>query len=398
MPADHSSATTTPQRNILVLQGGGALGAYQAGAFEALATARGCPEWVAGVSIGAINAALIAGNPPERRLARLRAFWERVSSLFPLGNGAGAGDWWRSSWGDAAAWWGALLGIPGFFRPRPAWAWWPEPPGSIYDTEPLRETLLELVDFDLVNSGAVRLSVGAVDVESGNRTYFDSHEERIGPEHVMASGALPPGFPPIRIDGRAYWDGGLVSNTPLAYVMHNLEGDTRAPVAIFQVDLFNARGAVPGTLAATTERMKDIRYSSRTRQVSAAVRQRHDAHERLHAMAALLPEKTRRSQAVRELLADAAEPPVTLVQIIHRRKPYETQSKDYEFSRLSMNEHWAAGDMDMRAALALPGCRHPAAPGEFRILDPHPDHPRGRRARRGCSGSRHRVDPHPAHD
>lgn len=367
----------------LVLQGGGALGAYQAGAYEALAAQARHLDWVAGISIGAINAALIAGNPPERRVERLHAFWEQVSlGLLPSSSLGPALGPFRGWWDNAMAALGAWQGVPGFFRPRPPWAWWPQPPESVYDTAPLHQTLQELVDFDLLNDGPMRFSVGAVDVESGNFTYFDNRQERIGPEHVMASGALPPGFAAVTVDGRPYWDGGVVSNTPLAHVMRHLESRADTAVTVFQIDLFSARGELPHTLADVAEREKDIQYSSRTRMVSDHVRERHQLHRRLRELAALLPAAQRDSAAVRRLLAGSDDPPIALVHVIHRRKPYESQNKDYEFSRLSMTEHWGAGLADMGASLALLRRQSPLQAGEFRVLDYQPDAPQGARLRR----------------
>ena len=359
--------------SALVLQGGGALGAYQAGAFEALDRWSQDLDWVAGISIGAINAALIAGNPPGRRVQRLHAFWERVSLMLPVRPDAQLLSSVRSWWDDAMALWGASLGVPGFFTPRPLIAWWPQPPASWYDTTPLRETLLELVDFGYLNSGAMRFSVGAVDVQSGNFTYFDNRRERIGPEHVMASGALPPGFGAVPIGQRWYWDGGLVSNTPLTYVMNQLEGSSERPVTVFQIDLFRARGKLPETLADTEERQKDIRFSSRTRLVSDQVRERHLLHQRLRQLARHVSPEQRASAEVQALLAGTTDSPITLVHVIHRRKTYETQTKDYEFSRLSMVEHWQAGSADMGASLQLLAHSGPARPGEFRVFDHEPD-------------------------
>ncbi len=363
----------------LVLQGGGALGAYQAGAVEALGATPRQLDWVAGISIGAITAALIAGNPPEKRISHLRAFWELVSLRLPWHPARDAPEPLRIWWDSAMAWWGSTGGVPGFFHPRPVWNWWPQPPASLYDTSPLRQTLLEMVDFDYLNDGPIRFSVGAVDVQSGNFTYFDNRIERIGPEHVMASGALPPGFGAVRIGERWYWDGGMVSNTPLAYVMDHLAHDRDAVVTIFQIDLFNARGKLPDNLGDTQERMKDIQYSSRTRFVSDLVHERHGLHQRLHRMAALLPVRTRNSPQVRELLADTQDPAIDLVHVIHRRKPFETLTKDYEFSHLSMDEHWEAGRADMDASLALLRRQKPLQPGEFRVLDHQPDRSMARR-------------------
>jgi NTE family protein len=359
--------------SALVLQGGGALGAYQGGAFEALAAAGRSPDWLAGISIGAINAALIAGNPPERRVERLREFWQRITASVPSPSWAGLDGPLRAWANDWAAFCGAAFGLPAFFQHRAAPSWWPdaEDGPSLYDTSPLRQTLLELVDFDLINRGPTRLSVGAVDVETGNFVYFDNRQQRLGPEHVMASGALPPGFPAVRIDGRSYWDGGLVSNTPLRHVAENLDG---RDATIFQVDLFNARGAVPRTLSEVADREKDIRFSSRTRTLTDMLRERHEMRRRLHALAALLPAAERAKAPVQALLADAGfgadDPAITLVHIIHRHKGSETQTRDYEFSRTSMQEHWAAGRADMNHSLhALAASGPPRSPGEFRVFD-----------------------------
>ncbi len=367
----------------LVLQGGGALGAYQAGAYEALAAHAQAVDWVAGISIGAINAALIAGNSPGKRVERLRAFWDEVSLALLPSTAAGAAlgpvrDWWDTGMAMLGAW----QGMPGFFVPRPPAAWWPQPPVSWYDTGPLRRTLLELVDFDLLNDGPMRFSVGAVDVESGNFTYFDNRQERIGPQHVMASGALPPGFAAVQVGERWYWDGGVVSNTPLSHVTRNLHSPADVPVTVFQIDLFSARGGLPRTLGEVAERQKDIQYSSRTRSVSDQVRERHQLHQRLRRLARLLPAARQKDPAVKELLAGSDDPPVTLVHVIHRRKSYETQTKDYEFSRLSMTEHWSAGLGDMDASLELLRHQPPVRPGEFRVLDYQPDAPQGPRLMR----------------
>jgi NTE family protein len=221
-------------QRVLVLQGGGALGAYQAGVYEELLSSAYEPDWIAGVSIGAINAALIAGNPPERRIERMTEFWHTVSSgMGPLSHAftttqdadtaAAAAAWPRGLFNQFSAFWSMVAGIPGFYHPRmPPSNLHPEGTHaaiSVYDTAPLRATLERLIDFDLINSKKVRLSVGAVNVVTGNSEYFDNFERTIGPEHVMASGALPPAFPPVVIDGESYWDGGIVSNTPLQYVL-----------------------------------------------------------------------------------------------------------------------------------------------------------------------------------
>ena len=343
---------------ILVLQGGGALGAYQAGVFEALAAMDHTPDWVAGISIGAINAALIAGNPAERRVDRLREFWQGVSSfpfapsLPPLADGVNGA---RDALNETNATIAMLFGVAGFFSPRVPAAPFQTPgtPAAIsyYDTAPLRESLERLVDFDLLNSGAVRLSVGAVSVTRGNFCYFDSRDRRIDVRHIMASGALPPGFPPIEIDGEFYWDGGLVSNTPLQYV---LDEPGRRPRLVFQVDLFAARGEMPANLAEASEREKDIRYSSRTRLNTTYELRRQATVQAAQRLLARLPARLRDDPDARLLAAIPCEASVDVVHLIYRSKHYESQSKDYEFSRASMLEHWAAGLADTQATLEDP--------------------------------------------
>lgn len=357
----------------LVLQGGGALGAYQGGAYESLSAAGREPDWLAGISIGAINSALIAGNAPDQRATRLREFWQRITAQVPSPAWAGTDGPLRALANDWAAAWGAAFGLPHFFQPRivkPGWPGAADAP-SLYDTAPLRETLLELVDFDRINDGPTRLSVGAVDIESGNFVYFDSQQQRLGPEHIMASGALPPGFPAVVIEGRAYWDGGLVSNTPLRHIVENLDG---RDATIFQVDLFSARGRVPRTLAEVSDRDKDIRYSSRTRALTDMLCERHEMRHSLRELAALLPAGRRAdarvTQLLRKLGADEPDPTVTLVHLIHRHKGSETQARDYEFSSASMLEHWDAGRADMAHSLSsLAHSRRAVEPGSFRVFD-----------------------------
>ena len=355
-----NSATARPkEERVLVLQGGGALGAYQAGVYEALAAARQIPHWVAGISIGAINAALIVGNPPERRVHRLHEFWDTVTSSFSqLAAPATPGVELRSALNDSNAMMGAVFGLPGFFVPRfPAAPF--QLPGttgalSIYDTAPLKATLEQLVDFDLLNSGYMRLSVGAVNVRTGNFAYFDSANQRLDARHIMASGALPPGFPPIEIDGEWYWDGGLVSNTPLQYVLDQPAADC---TLVFQVDLFVAEGPMPNDLMQVAEREKDIRFSSRTRLNSTNALARHTLAQAARRLIAKLPSNLVDDPDAHDLNVATRQMAVTLVHLIHRRKRYETQSKDYEFSRVSMHEHWQAGRADLAHTLSHPEWR-----------------------------------------
>jgi NTE family protein len=371
MAQPNGSADNRTEKTVLVLQGGGALGAYQAGAYEALCAAGLAPEWVAGISIGAINSAIIAGNPPERRVKRLREFWERVSShllLPPLSPDNAS----RKIFNETSAALVASTGAPGFFEPRypPALFMIPGTPQaiSIYDTSPLKSTLLELVDFDLLNSGKVRCSVGAVELATGNQVYFDSANETIIPEHIMASGALPPGFPPVEIDGTLYWDGGIVSNTPLQYV---LDGSLpRRDMCIFQVDLFSAQGTVPETLFDVQTREKEIRYSSRTRLNTDYSKLLQELRRAVRRLDGVLPDEVKTSSDWKLLSTHSCDAAITIVHLIHRRAVYSTQSNDYEFSRYTVNEHWRAGIDDVERTLSNPAWtnRQPPTDGVM-VLD-----------------------------
>jgi len=368
------------EKIVLVLQGGGALGAYQAGAYETLCEAGEIPTWVAGTSIGAVNGAIIAGNPPERRVQRLREFWERVSSrllAWPLSNDDNS----RRIFNETSAVLVAAGGAPGFFEPRvPPAVLMPQgtPEAiSLYDTEPLRATLEELVDFDLLNSGAVRLSVGAVEVLSGNMKYFDTQKMRIGPEHIMASGALPPGFPPIEIDGQPYWDGGLVSNTPLEFVLERT--GPRDDMVIFQIDLFSAKGCMPENLFDIGQREKEIRYSSRTRLNTDIFREMQTIRRAIRHLRGKVPPELCDNPDWEFLDSVSCDAAVTIVLLIHRRAAYWTQSNDYEFSRYSMEEHWLSGRADVERSLNDPAWKNRTRPEEgvqvldlTRELDTHP--------------------------
>src|SRR5258708_4891053 len=251
----------------LLLQGGGALGSYQAGVYQALAEAGLHPDWVAGISIGAVNAALIAGNPPEKRVERLWEFWEAVSTP-PLGvphlkSIEITDEFSRRFVNQLRALGIMMFGAPNFFAPRlPPPALWPSgnvDAVSYYDVAPLKATLERLVDFDRINSGGMRFSVGAVNVRSGNFVYFDTTTHRIGPAHVIASGSLPPGFPATEVDGEHYWDGGLVSNTPLQWV---LDSRPRQDTLAFQLDLWSAHGKLPRNPGEANSRQKQIHFSN----------------------------------------------------------------------------------------------------------------------------------------
>jgi NTE family protein len=357
----HVSARPPFECIALLLQGGGALGAYQAGVYEALAEAGLQPDWVAGISIGAINAALIAGNAPNDRVARLRQFWEEVTAAGSTGcaNDLLApflhGDAIRTGLNQFSALQAAAVGVPGFFTPRVPAPWF-YPSGSwnatsIYDTAPLLATLERLVDFDRLNHDGMRLSIGAVNVRSGNFSYFDTTTHEIGVHHVMASGALPPGFPAIEIEGEFYWDGGLVSNTPLNWVVNNeLRQDTLA----FQVDLWNARGSFPRDMAEVMMRQKEIQYSSRTRANTDHFKRLQRLRCALGNLLEQLPPELRDSDEAKLLGTVASHKVYNIVHLIYRAAKYEGHSKDYEFSRQSMEDHWRAGYQD-----AVRTLRHP---------------------------------------
>ncbi len=333
----------------LVLQGGGALGSYQAGVYEALASSEYLPDWVAGISIGAINAAIIAGNAPENRVARLRSFWEEITA--PTA-------WWPSGLNGPLALWqqklsansALMLGQPGFFEPRAMHDWFSsKKPISYYSTDALKGTLERLVDFDRINKPKeMRFSAGAVNVRTGRFAYFDSKEITIRPEHVMASGALPPGFPPVEIDGEHYWDGGLVSNTPLRYVLDHYPRRSRLS---FQVDVFQGFGLLPTNLEEVSEREKDIRYSSRTRVNTDAFQDKHDVRHAINELHKLLPDAIASTEQAKRLYAFGCVSEMDIVQLIYR--PFERQgaSKDYEFSRGTMDARWQQGISDATATL-----------------------------------------------
>ena len=356
----HREAARPPFEQVaLLLQGGGALGSYQAGVYQALHEAGIEPDWVAGISIGAINSAIIAGNPPAHRLDRLRDFWETVSAApfgvpDPIGLDS-AGDLARE-WVNQFRAFGVLVGgAPQFFAPRPLPPFL-APRGSTealsyYDTAPLRATLERLVDFDLLGHGPTRLSVGAVNVRTGNFVYFDSASHRIGPEHVIASGSLPPGFPATEIEGEHYWDGGLVSNTPLQWV---LDARPRCDTLAFQVDLWSAKGDLPRDLVESGTRQKEIRYSSRTRSGTDQFRRTQQLRRALARVWRDLPEELSGLPEAQLLAAEADDKVYNIVQLIYRSRKYEGVAKDFEFSRRTMEEHWQAGYHD-----AVRTLRHP---------------------------------------
>ena len=338
-------------RVALVLQGGGALGAYQAGVYQALHEAQIEPDWVCGVSIGAINSAIIAGNPPERRLERLHTFWDRITSR-KIWHYTPDGDIFRKARNFTSSFMTTTLGQPGFFAPHPTNPWL-SPAGartatSYYDTAPLRASLLELVDFDRINDKKIRFAVGAVNVLSGNFIYFDNAHDEIVPEHVMASGALPPALPMVKVGTDHFWDGGIVSNTPL---QHLLDQEDNLNSLVFQVDLFSARGVLPRDIQDVLARHKDIMYSSRTRHNTDVYRKTHNLKASLYKALSKISED-QLSEEERELKRGLGNlPEIAILQLIYQQKAYEGDSKDHEFSGTSMREHWTSGYEDTKRTL-----------------------------------------------
>jgi len=366
-----SPQSDTNCNQVIVLQGGGALGAYQAGAYEALHAHEVDPAWLAGISIGAINAALIAGSRPADRVANLRHFWDLVSSRLDLGVSSDNPPVRRMA-NEFSAMSAITSGIPGFFAPRlPTpyqWFFNPDLRISYYDTEPLIDTLNELVDFDLLNDGPTRVSLGAVDVESGNFVYFDTRKQRIDARHVAASGALPPGFAPIEIDGRFYWDGGLVSNTPLQHVL--TAADSQRDMEIFQFDLFSARGDMPKDVFEVESRLKEIRYSSRTRMNTDEFARKQVVRRAAKRLLEKLPPEFLDDEDAKILRSIGLEYDVTIVHLIHRRAAHATHSMDTEFSRASVNEHWRSGFEDVEQTLNHPKWRNRGRPKDgIQIFD-----------------------------
>ncbi len=363
------------QSVALLLQGGGALGAYQAGVYEAMAERGIEPTWVCGISIGAINSAIIAGNPLEKRVARLREFWETVTAA-----GGGWNNWWldlpggsymRSVVNQVAAGGVLMQGAPGFFSPQvpPPSLQLKGSPGatSWYDTHPLKATLERLVDFDRINQAAMRFSVGAVNVRTGNFAYFDTTTDKIRAEHVMASGALPPAFPAVEIAGELYWDGGMVSNTPLDWVLASRRDIN---TLVLQVDLWSARGEAPTDLAEVGTRMKDIQYSSRTRAATDQFKYRQKLRAALYTLMQKMPPELAATPEAKLLRSETGPAAYNIVQLIYRSASYESQSKDYEFSRSTMEEHWKAGYRDAHATLDHKEVLTlPAQPSDVRVFD-----------------------------
>jgi NTE family protein len=349
-------------RIVLVLQGGGALGAYQAGVYEALHEAGIEPDWMIGTSIGAINAALIAGNEPENRVATLREFWRRMAH--------------KSVWHEWAAWpkfvqsasylTTLTAGLPGFFTPNPLAFLGPHvrlgaDHAGFYSTAPLEATLRELLDFSLIARNKPRLTVGAAHVKTSRMRYFDSRNEEIGVRHVMASGALPPAFPAVRIDGELYWDGGILSNTPTEAIF---DENPRISSLVFAVHVWNPEGREPETIWEVLHRQKDIQYSSRVASHIARQAQIHRLRHIIRELSLLLPDDVRRSESVREMVGYGCLTRMHVVRLLWPGHDSEDHTKDVDFSPSGIRKRWQAGyDKTMRTIEGAPW------KGEFNTVD-----------------------------
>jgi NTE family protein len=349
----HDHTNVSKYRIALVLQGGGALGAYQAGVYQALHEHELTPDWVVGTSIGAINGAIIAGNKRDVRLDRLRTFWEEISyqDLIDMRKVPDPARQFNTWLATLNAMW---LGMPCFFEPRipnlfnfglPVI---PEK-ASFYDTDVLHKTLHRLVDFDHLNTpGCMRLTVNAMEVTSGKLVGFDNLAHKIGIDHVMASGALPPGFPPIRIDGNLYWDGGLFSNTPLETV---LDDEPRVDTLCFMVDLWSSQGPEPRTFNEVQTRQKDVLYASRSK--------RHiDAYLRLHQLRRIvrelyqkLPPESIGATELADMRTIGADTTMHIVRLAYAGRDWHMASKDINFSRGSIEWRWEQGYHDALRAI-----------------------------------------------
>ena len=344
-PAAAAASATAPRahpyRVVLVLQGGGALGAYQVGVYQALAEGGYLPDWVAGTSIGAVNAALIAGNDPGDRLAKLEEFWSMIQwpDLLPAMPAGMLREWANAM----SAMRSAIFGQPNFFRPRfgnpllsgSALGW--------YDVQPLRSTLSSLMDFDRINAGSTRLAVGAVNVSTGEPVFFDSAHGPLRIEHILASAALPPAFPPVEIDGSWYWDGGVVSNTPLDVV---IDDRPRRSSLVFMVDLFARRGAVPASMADVEMRRIDINYAPRSRRDIEKHRQTHNLRRALHALWEHVPEHLKADPHLQRVAELRCATTMQIVHIQHYPEDGEASYKDVDFSASTLSQRRDSGYRD----------------------------------------------------
>ena len=351
--AQAHAARGDPGQIVLVLQGGGALGAYQVGVYQALHEAGIEPAWVIGTSIGAINGAIIAGNPPEKRLAQLTRFWELMQGQRQDDTGSpwsAMANAFANKFANANTY---AKGIDGFFVPNPQAAWGMHTPlgaeaAAFYSTSPLHDTLLELTDFDYINAKHGRLTLGAVNVRSGEMHYFDSREQPLGVKHVMASGALPPAFPAVRIDGETYWDGGIYSNTPIEVV---LDDKPRRNSLIFSANVWHPTGPEPETIWQVIGRQKDIQFASRVKSHVQRQQQIHRMRHIIRDLAHHVPAAKRDDPEVKKLLGYGCATVMHVVPLLAPRIDGEDHTKDIDFSPAGIKARWCAGYADTRHAL-----------------------------------------------
>lgn len=365
MTTDLDSELSGLGQRVLVLQGGGALGAYQVGVYQALDEAGIAPDWVIGTSIGAINAALIAGSKPGERMDKLRDFWARVEHGRFLG--APLPAWFGTAVRNMLA---ITTGVPSFFTPNPSAFFSAHAPlgpdaAGYYSTEPLARTLGELVDFDEVNGGAVRLTVGASNVQTSEMVYFDSRDMPLDLRHVMASGALPPAFPPVRIDGRLYWDGGILSNTPVEVVF---DDNPRRNSVVFAVHIWNPHGPEPNTIWEVMNRHKDVQYSSRAASHIKRQRQIHKMRHVISELARLIPEDRRQDNRVTELASWGCLTRMHVIRLLAPALPFEDHAKDIDFSPEGIRQRWEAGYRHTMETLEKAPWRAPVDPLEGFVL------------------------------
>jgi NTE family protein len=366
-----SKKVIVPSQTVLIFQGGGALGAFQAGVFDGLMQAGHAADWVIGTSIGAVNAAIIAGNPPQRRLEYLHEFWARMGQGWFIDpqstNPEAAGETWAGAMNAINT---MALGLPNFFLPR--WAGGfafglPVDPAaaSFYDTTPLKATLEELVDFDYLNDSPVRISLGAVDVESGEMRYFDSRQERIGVHHLLASGALPPAFPAIEIDGRHYWDGGIHSNTPLEFMLHD---NPRRHSLCFMATLWQQEDVMPTTLSAVLRRNKELQFASRSQTLICMEQEMHRLRHGIWLLAKHLPDEAKADAELAPAIELGCRSVYHLVRLQAPRLVNENQTKDIDFAPSHIEARWRAGSEDLLRAVATRCWESPVGPEEGVVL------------------------------
>ena len=335
---------------VLVFQGGGALGAYQVGVYQAMQEAGIEPDWIIGTSIGAINAALIAGNKPENRLDRLREFWMQIRHT-PLTQMLGSNPFWGRELTNAAT---MISGVQGFFSPNPM-AWLgqiaPQMPGikSYYSTDALAETLGKLIDIDLMNANTPRLTVGTANVQTAEMRYFDSRDEKLDLRHILASGALPPAFPAVNIDGEPYWDGGILSNTPVEAVF---DDNPRRNGLVFVVHMWAPTGPEPNSMQAVAARQKDLQYASRAASHIKRQRQIHKLRHVIASMAAMLPPEQRKSAEARMLAGYGCTTQMHVVRLLAPPLQGDDHFKDIDFSPSGITSRWDGGYLDTTRVLA----------------------------------------------